>query len=114
MNATTVLRAVIDRVVSDTAMPDLTMRQLSVLLRLAEGGTAPLSVREIAAPMKISKPAVTRAIDRLEQLKLVERRDSKVDRRLVELRITAAGRGYLAKLDRAGPKPAKEPEAAAA
>jgi len=112
MNVTTALRAAVDRVVSDKAMPDLSMRQLGVLMRVADA-KEPLSVRELAEPMKISKPAVTRAIDRLEHFAFVERRQAKLDRRLIELRITAAGRAYLAKLDRAVTRTEKEVAAAA-
>ena len=113
MTAILVLRAAVDRVVSDKAMPGLSLRQLGVLLRVADA-KEPLSVRELAEPMKISKPAVTRAIDRLEHLLLIERRQGKLDRRLIELRITAAGRAYLAELDRVATRTEKEVAAAAA
>lgn len=113
MSNTNPLRAVVERVVANPDMPDLTLRQLAVLMRLAET-KEPLSVRNLAGPLSISKPAITRAIDRLGDLGLAERRNATgLDRRLVELRITAQGRGYLAKLDRVLVRTSKEEAAAA-
>lgn len=44
-------------------------------------------------------PGITRLLDRLEELELVERERGVEDRRLVECRITAGGLALLAELD---------------
>ena len=49
--------------------PDLTMRQLAVLLTVYITAP-PHTVRGLAANLNISKPAVTRALDRLSDLGL--------------------------------------------
>lgn len=100
MNHIAMLGRVVDRVVTDPEMPDLTLRQLGVLMRV-EASRKALSVRELAPELNISKPAITRAIDRLADLGLVERKEGTQDRRLIEVRATAKGVGYLHKLDRA-------------
>jgi len=46
----------------------------------------------------VSKPAVTRAIDRLAALELVVRRDDPRDGRSILLQRTAAGMGYMREL----------------
>ena len=100
MNHIAMLGRVVDRVVADPEMPDLTLRQLGVLMRV-EAAKAPLSVRNLAPELNISKPAITRAIDRLADLGLVERKQAIEDRRLIAVRATAKGVGYLHKIDRA-------------
>ncbi len=100
MNHIAMLGRVVDRIVADPEMPDLTLRQLGVLMRV-EASKHPLSVKDMAPDLNVSKPAITRAIDRLSDLGLVERRSSKLDRRLIEVRATAKGMSYLSKLDRA-------------
>ena len=71
---------------------DLTSRQLVVLL---ECRTGPCTVRGMAETMKVPKPAVTRAIDRVEGLGLVERKDDPDDRRSVLVVLTAKGRRFV-------------------
>lgn len=53
--------------------PDLTARQLGVFLTsyLHEG---PHTVRGLAADLNVSKPAITRALDRLGELELARRK----------------------------------------
>ncbi|MDA0657182.1 MAG: MarR family transcriptional regulator [Proteobacteria bacterium] len=52
-------------------------------------------VRELAALMNISKPAVTRAVDRLSELELVQRKTDENDRRSVLIQRTLKGRAFL-------------------
>ena len=67
---------------------DLTVRQAMILLLIP---TQPVSVKELAEIIGISKPAVTRALDRLEQLNLARRDADRQDRRKIALRLTHAG-----------------------
>lgn len=99
MNHIALLGRVVDRVVADPEMPDLTLRQLGVLMRV-EASKKALSVKDMAPALNVSKPAITRAIDRLADLGLVDRRGGTMDRRLIEVRATAKGVGFLTKIDR--------------
>jgi DNA-binding MarR family transcriptional regulator len=78
---------------------DLTARQLGVLLTvyLTEG---PHTVRGLAAELNVSKPAITRALDRLGEFDLTRRKVDPLDRRSVLVQRTDAGRAYLAELRR--------------
>lgn len=76
---------------------DLSARQLSVLLIcfLEEG---PHTVRGLAERLNVAKPAITRALDRLEQFDLVRRAADPRDRRSVLVSRTAPGAAYVAHL----------------
>lgn len=75
--------------------PDLSARQMALLLTvyLEEG---PHTVRGMAKRLKISKPAVSRALDRLGELGYVRRERDEVDRRNVLIRRTIGGAEFLA------------------
>lgn len=74
--------------------PDLSARQLGVFLTvyLNEG---PHTVRGLAAELNVSKPAITRALDRLGELDLARRKIDPQDRRSVLVQPTAKGQGLL-------------------
>ena len=74
--------------------PDLSARQLGVFLTayLAEG---PHTVRGLAASLNVSKPAITRALDRLGELDLTRRKTDPQDRRSVLVQRTAKGTSLL-------------------
>lgn len=74
--------------------PDLSARQLAVLLTvyLNEG---PHTVRGLAADLNVSKPAITRALDRLGELDLARRKVDPADRRSVLVQRTAKGANFL-------------------
>lgn len=74
--------------------PDLSARQLGVLLTvyLTDG---PHTVRGLAAELKVSKPAITRALDRLGELDLARRKVDPMDRRSVLVQRTLKGAGFL-------------------
>ena len=63
----------------------------AALLHAIDTGVA-VGVRELAERERLSRPRVTAAVDRLESLGLVSRTRSEVDRRRVELAVTAEGR----------------------
>ena len=74
--------------------PDLTARQMAVLLTIYLG-EGPHTVRGMAADLAISKPAVTRALDRLGDLDLTRRKIDPADRRSVLVQRTPKGAAYL-------------------
>lgn len=74
--------------------PDLSLRQLAVLLILAEE-TEMQTVRGLAHRLNVAKPAITRALDRLEQLGMVERVPDLRDRRSVLAQMLPAGWTYV-------------------
>lgn len=74
--------------------PDLSARQMALLLTVYL--TPPQhTVRGLAATLNISKPAVTRAVDRLEELGLVRRKPDENDRRSVHIQRTVKGSVFL-------------------
>lgn len=74
--------------------PDLSARQLGVLLTvyLTDG---PHTVRGLAAELRVSKPAITRALDRLGELDLARRKVDPMDRRSVLVQRTLKGAAFL-------------------
>ena len=74
--------------------PDLSARQLGVFLTcyLDEAGH---TVRGLAANLNVSKPAITRALDRLGELDLARRKTDPADRRSVLVQRTPKGTNFL-------------------
>jgi DNA-binding MarR family transcriptional regulator len=76
---------------------DLTLRQMAILLQIYLV-PPPHSVRGLAALLGVTKPVITRALDTMGAMGLVDRvRDDK-DRRNVVIRRTVAGALYIEKL----------------
>ena len=75
-------------------LPDLTARQFALLLHVYLG-PPPHTVRGLSARLKISKPAVTRALDRLSALGFVKRMRDKSDGRRIIVSRTVAGSVFL-------------------
>ena len=73
---------------------DLSARQLGVFLTcyLNDGGH---TVRGLAADLNVSKPAITRALDRLGELDLARRKVDPLDRRSVLVQRTTKGAAFL-------------------
>lgn len=70
------------------------------VLRILRGtGAAGRKCQEVGRDMVAQVPDVTRLVDRLEALGLVERRRCGEDRRVVHVTITREGRALLATLD---------------
>ena len=76
---------------------DLTARQLAVLLTVYMSAP-PHTVRGLAKLLGLSKPAVTRALDRLGRLDLARRKREEADRRSVQVQRTVKGSVYLSEL----------------
>lgn len=73
---------------------DLTSRQQAILfcIYLTE---PPHTVRGLAAALALHKPAVTRALDRLEEIGLVRRKSDPDDARSILVQRTVKGSVYL-------------------
>ena len=100
--------------------PDLTARQLGVFLTCYLESEAQ-TVRGLAARLYVSKPAITRALDRLSEFDLVRRKTDPLDRRSVLVQRTPPGNAFLKDLrtilrDAAAeePEPVEEPAPAPA
>ena len=74
--------------------PDLSARQLGVFLTcyLEDGAH---TVRGLASELNVSKPAITRALDRLGELDLARRKVDPADRRSVLVQRTLKGAAFL-------------------
>ena len=75
-------------------LPDMTQRQFALLLHVYLT-PPPHTVRGLARHLKISKPAVTRAIDRLSEAGLLKRKTDEDDRRSVLIQRTVQGSVFL-------------------
>ena len=76
------------------AEPDLSLRQISILLTIYLEAP-PHTVRDLAAKLGVSKPVITRALDSMGKLTLVSRRRDDKDRRNVLVQRTVKGALYL-------------------
>jgi DNA-binding MarR family transcriptional regulator len=92
--------------------PDLSARQLAVFLNSYLESEAQ-TVRGLAARLAVSKPAITRALDRLAEFDLIRRKIDPLDRRSVLVQRTSTGqafmrdlRGILRSAAQAKPEPA--------
>jgi DNA-binding MarR family transcriptional regulator len=79
--------------------PDLSARQLGVFLTSYLEDEAQ-TVRGLAAKLEVSKPAITRALDRLSEFDLVRRKKDPLDRRSVLVQRTTTGTAFLRDLKR--------------
>ncbi len=91
---------------------DLSARQLAVCLTCYLESEAQ-TVRGLAATLDVSKPAITRALDRLAEFDLVRRKTDPADRRSVLVQRTPKGTAFLRDL-RAIMKEAAKPKPVAA
>jgi DNA-binding MarR family transcriptional regulator len=76
--------------------PDLTLRQTTILLQIYLV-PPPHTVRGLAALLGVTKPVITRALDSLGALGLVDRVRDERDKRNVVIKRTVAGALYLEK-----------------
>ena len=85
-------RAIVASVRADA--PDLSARQMTLLLTVYLT-PRPHTVRGLATLMNVSKPAITRAVNRLVELQLVRRNTDENDRRSVLSQRTVRGSVFL-------------------
>ena len=74
--------------------PDLSARQMAVLLSVYLT-PPPHTVRGLATLLSVSKPAITRALDRLSELEMIRRKIDESDRRNVLIQRTIKGSVFL-------------------
>jgi DNA-binding MarR family transcriptional regulator len=79
------------------AAPDLSLRQIAVLLTVYLE-SPPHTVRGLAAKLKVTKPVITRALDSMGRLELLTRRRDPADRRNVVVQRTVKGALYVERL----------------
>ena len=84
--------AIVDLVRHDG--PDLSARQTGVFLTCYLDDE-PQTVRGLASKLAVSKPAITRALDRLSEFDLIRRKTDPLDRRSVLVQRTATGMAFL-------------------
>lgn len=82
----------------DAVKPGLTTSQLMVLLILKDIKNTEIPIGNLTQKLAISFPSVSGIIDRLYKDKLVDRTRSKLDRRLVLIKLTDEGREVINKL----------------
>ena len=75
-------------------LPDLSQRQFALLLHVYLT-PPPHTVRGLAQHLRMSKPAVTRALDRLAALDYLRRKTDESDRRSVLIQRTVKGSVFL-------------------
>ena len=85
-------RAIVNSVRADA--PDLSARQMALLLSVYLT-PPPHTVRGLADLLNVSKPAITRAVNRLGELGLVKRKTDEDDRRSVLIQRTVKGSVFL-------------------
>ena len=77
--------------------PDLTLRQLGVLLVVYLTDEMQ-TVRGLAKHLNIARSVITRVLNRLEELKLVQRTIDEMDRRSVLIARTSSGAAMMGRL----------------
>ena len=85
-------RAIVSSVQIDA--PDLSARQMALLLSVYLN-PPPHTVRGLSQFLKVLKPAITRAINRLSELGMVRRKTDDNDRRSVLIQRTVKGSVFL-------------------
>lgn len=75
-------------------LPDLTNRQMAILLTVALV-SGPHTVRGLAARLDVSKPVVTRALNKLGALGYLHRKRDRNDGRNIFVEMTTAGADFL-------------------
>jgi len=78
--------------------PDLSMRQLAVLL-VCQLDEPPRTVASLATMLNMSRAAIARALERLEQLDLLKRVGHRYYAREIHVESTAAGRAFMLELE---------------
>lgn len=79
-----------------SGVTDLTMRQMAILLHIYLV-PPPHTVRGLAATLNVTKPVITRALDTMGEMGIVDRVRDERDRRNVIIKRTLAGALFLEK-----------------
>ena len=79
--------------------PDLTARQMATLL-ICYTESELQTVRGLAVKLNVSKPAVSRALDRLAEFDFIQRKTDPTDKRSVLMQRTLRGNQFVKGLER--------------
>jgi DNA-binding MarR family transcriptional regulator len=90
----TALNELLERTLAEASGEPLQMSQVRLLLLIADTGRR-YKVTDVAGFLGVTNAAASRAIDRLVQRGLIDRRESAEDRRAVELSLTPDGSALL-------------------
>lgn len=77
--------------------PDLTLRQTAILLTIYLEAP-PHTVRGLALRLNVTKPVITRALDTMGRMELLERRRDPADKRNVLVRRTVKGSLHVSRM----------------
>ena len=77
-----------------SSVPDLSHRQLAILFTVYLEAP-PHTIRGLANKLQVTKPVITRALDSMGEMGLVDRRRDEHDRRNVMVYRTVTGAQYL-------------------
>lgn len=78
--------------------PDLSMRQISILLTVYLKPDQEHTVRGLAKELGVAKPVITRALDTMGRMSLLKRKRDERDKRNVLIQRTVKGSVYLSEL----------------
>ena len=87
-------RDITEYLVSQNTGFDLSLRQMAILMKVYTTDV-PYTVRELSRIFHISKPAVTRALNRLSRLGYIRRKVDTADKRSVFVQKTVKGSVFL-------------------
>ncbi len=96
MNSASWMSGLVNIVRSD--LPDLTNRQMGIMLSVALA-PGPHTVRGLAERLTVSKPVVTRALNKLTALGYLARKRDRRDGRNIFVEITRPGTEFLEKFN---------------
>lgn len=86
------------RTALDNSDADITPIHFGIMKQLYSAGS--LHAAEIGERLQIARPQMTRLIDRLADLELVERHTNMADRRMINIVLTAKGKTTIEEHDR--------------
>lgn len=77
-----------------SGQPDLTNRQMALMM-IVHRSDGPHTVRGLAEQLRVSKPVITRALNKLGMIDFVRRQRDSADRRNIFVQRTAKGAEFL-------------------
>ena len=92
-------RAMEEKLLLDTQGPRVTFSQLMLLKLVAMRGA--FTIRGVAAFLRVSTSAASKAVDKLVRQNLLQRAEEQADRRQIRLSLTDSGCGLLAAYENA-------------
>jgi len=75
---------------------EISRPHFQIMKNLRTGG--PCSMTELGKMLSVSKPNITTLVDKLVELKIVQRKFDEMDRRIINIDLTLHGRAYFERL----------------